>query len=124
MGKLWGVLILILCTGCIPPPPGAPLPEAPSLAVSREDPRWAEYQAKLEAYQAALGAQGNDLQNALAWAKAAHEEASKPAPQMIGQVAGAVLGQPVGRILAEGAGFLTLLLAYLTNRRRKTLGNA
>ncbi len=120
MGKLWGVLILILCAGCIPPPPGAPLPEAPPTPVTREDPRWAEYQAKLEAYQATLGAQGNDLQNAVAWAKAAHEEASKPAPQMIGQVAGAVLGQPVGRILAEGAGFLTLLLAYLTNRKRKT----
>ena len=124
MGKSWGVLILILCTGCIPPPPGVPSPEGPPPAVSREDPRWAEYQTKLETYQAALGAQGNNLQNALAWAKAAHEEASKPAPQMIGQVAGAVLGQPAGRILAEGAGFLTLLLAYVTNRRRKTQGNA
>ncbi len=124
MGKSWVVLILILCTGCIPPPPGVPFPEGPPTAVSREDPRWAEYQARLEAYQAALGAQGNDLQNALAWAKAAHEEASKPAPQLVGQVAGAVLGQPVGRILAEGAGFLTLLVAYLTNRRRKTQGNA
>lgn len=124
MGKLWAILGLILCAGCIPPPPGPPLPEAPPPAVSKEDPRWAEYQARLAAYQEALASQGNDLQNAVAWAKAAHEEASKPAPQLLGQMAGAFIGQPGGRILAEGAGFLTLLLAYLTNRRRKTLGNA
>ena len=124
MGKLCGVLVLMLCTGCIPPPPAMPPPEAPVSAVPKDDPRWADYQARLETYQAALATQGDDVQNALAWAKAAHEEASRPAPQLAGQVAGVFIGQPGGRIVAEGAGFLTLLLAWLTNRKRKTQGNA
>lgn len=75
-------------------------------------------EARLTEVQGAQAAQGSDIQNAVAWAKASHEAASKPVPSLVGGVVGAVAGQPVGALAAELGGFLTVLVGFLFRKKR------
>ena len=107
--------------GCIPSPGGG-IPPAPTSASSAPGFEamaqvLAGLNARLNQVQGTQVTQAGDLENALAWGRAAHEAAQKPIPSMVGTAVGVAVGQPVGAIAAEVAGFLTVLAGFLFRKK-------
>lgn len=120
-----GILAILALGGCIPPPygPGGPPPPTssqPTPGFDRVASILAGVETRLAGVQGVQATQGGDIQNALAWAKASHEAASRPIPSVVGSIVGTVAGQPVGALAAEVGGFLTVLVGFFFRRRSRS----